>query len=257
MLIEVQHPVDDLAVWVLRAPPRTGSGLCGEDADLRIPLSEVLRKPPQRPTGSCHQNEGIDPSVRIPPDLRPRGSHMGERVVRVGGLVEKVKAWTHRPAVRPNLFKSCLLKRVCLDLFLGYPGNITSGEEMAPQCQEDLLSLPCHAGFQEDIAVVSLRDGHRGEGDSGIAACLLHNGVPGMQNSRLLCSLQHREGCPVFAASRRIVPLEFAQKVGPDPQPLLHPDRLKEGSISNQVSDRGGNSTHLESPPCFNTTISI
>ncbi len=169
---------------------------------LRRDAREEAAEPRQRAAGADAADHGIDVVIHLLPDLGAGGGLMGERVGRIGELVDEMGLVLRRDALGHVL----IIFGVALADVGARHAHI--GAER-PQVQ-DLLACHLVGHHEDDFVALGGRD--LGEAEAGVAGCGLHNRAAGLQRAAFLRRLDHGKADAVLDRPAGVLALQLGEE---------------------------------------------
>ena len=172
----------------------------------------------QRAARADTGHENVDFAVGVVPDLRAGGVFMNARVGRVLELLrqEVVVRIGGKDFFRLGDGARHALRGLCEHQF-------------SPQGFQNFPSLQAHGGGHGQNQFVAPGGGHKGQGDTGVAAGGLDNGHAGLQGAALLAVPNHRSANPAFDGIGRVAAFDL----GPDGRPVIDAVQLDQRGIAD------------------------
>src|SRR5690554_3560618 len=192
--------------WLVGLGPFADAGylrafgrLCADDLDVFIARAQIRTHTHDGARGTHRADKMGDLAVRLLPQFWPRGFDMGPNVVFVGELVQHL-------ALAFGL-------HACRQIASVFHATLAGG------CQDQFGAIRGHGSATLDRQIIGHDQDHlvaadsrsHGQGNAGIAAGGLDEGVPGFDLAALFRVADHGACGPVLDRSRGVVSLQLGQ----------------------------------------------
>ncbi len=197
-------------------------------------LGKELGKAAQRARRAAADHDGVDLAVQLLQDLRPRGSDMRRRVVRVAELVDEVGA---RRFARDALGHVLVVLRMPL-------GDVRTGQHNLGTHRlevEDFLAAHLVGHHQDQVIALLLR--HQGQAQAGVAGGALDQSVAWADFSGALGAFDHRQANAVLDGAAGVGAFQLEEQLTrSDVQALRAYHRGTSDQFEDTLVDRHGDS---------------